>query len=214
MLSQRLADDQRHLTHLGEGHARHGVQVDPQFVRVLEVVSAHRVRIEVDAAEVDDPGQLGRVAHDDLRGGPTGREAQLHRLDPRRPRLGRPLLEEEVAAGAVHEALEGHRPAGHAAQRPVGHGEVVAHEVELGRPDLGEEDLVRVRDHDLAADDLEHLAPYGHGGNDTTGRRAQPHGTRPRPPTSAGHDREDRPVRTAWAPDRLLSGRPAALLHG
>ncbi len=68
--------------------------------------------------------------------------AQRDDLDPRRPRLGRALLVEELAADAVRIAHEHVRPAAGAAQRAVGHGEVVAHEVELGVAGLGKEHLV------------------------------------------------------------------------
>ena len=50
-----------------------------------------------------------------------------------------------------------------AAQRAVGDRQVVADEVELGVAGLGEVDLVRVRDRDLAAADLEDLLAGGHG---------------------------------------------------
>ncbi len=66
----------------GHGHARDGVEVDAQLVGVVEVVGAHGVRVEVDAAEVDDPGQAGRVVEDDLVGRPPGRERQLGGPDP------------------------------------------------------------------------------------------------------------------------------------
>ncbi len=46
----------------------------------------HRVRVEVDAAEVDHPGQPGRVPQHHLVGGPAGREPQLGGLDPVRAR--------------------------------------------------------------------------------------------------------------------------------
>ena len=44
----------------GHSHPGHRVEVDPELVRVVEVGGAHRVRVEVDAAEVDHPGQRGR----------------------------------------------------------------------------------------------------------------------------------------------------------
>ena len=79
------------------GTPGHRVEVDPQLVGMVEVVGADRVRVEVDAAEVDDPGQAGRVADDDLVGRPTGRERELHRLEPGGAVVRRPLLEEELA---------------------------------------------------------------------------------------------------------------------
>ena len=130
---------------------------------MVQVLGAHRVRVQVDAAEVDDPDELRGVAQHDLVGGPPGGKAQLDRLDPVGPRLRRALLEEEVAVGAVHEALERHRTAAGAAQRAVGHGQVVVDQVELGVAALGEEDLVGVGDRDLAAGDGQRLALPGHG---------------------------------------------------
>ena len=121
---------------------------------MIEVVGADRMRIQVDAAEIDDPRQLGRVTQDDLVRRPTRRKGQLDRLDPVRPRLGRSLLEEEVPGGAVHEPFHGHRPAAGAAQRPVGDGDVVANEIALGVAGLGEVDLVRVADRDRPTGNL------------------------------------------------------------
>ena len=43
-----------------------GIEVDAQLVGMIEVVGAHGVRVQVDAAEVHDPEELRRVAHDDL----------------------------------------------------------------------------------------------------------------------------------------------------
>ena len=53
-------------------------------------------------------------------------------LDPGGPRSRRALLVEELAVDAVRIAHEHVRPAAGAAQRAVGDGEVVAHEIELG----------------------------------------------------------------------------------
>ena len=131
-------------------HARDRVEVDPQLVGMVEVLGADRVRVEVDAAEVGDPGQAGRVVDDDLVGGPAGREGQGRRPDELGHVLRRPLLEERLPGGAVDEPLERHRPPAGAAQRPVGDRQVVLDEVELGVAGLREVDLARVRDRDLA----------------------------------------------------------------
>ena len=50
---EHLARDERDVNDLAPVDARHRVEVDPKFVGVGEIVGAHRVRIEVDAAEVD-----------------------------------------------------------------------------------------------------------------------------------------------------------------
>ena len=68
---------------------------------MVEVLGPHRVRIEVDAAEVRDPGQPGRVVEDDLVGRPAGRERELDRLEPVRPVLRGALLEEKVLQGQL-----------------------------------------------------------------------------------------------------------------
>ena len=158
---ERLAGDQRHLADLRPADARDRVEVDPQLVGVVEVVGADRVRVEVDAAEVHDPGEPGRVVDHDLVGRPPRRERQLDGPIQAGRLSGRPLLEEELPRGAVDEALERHRPAAGAAQRAVRDGEVVADEVELGVAGLREVDLVRVGDRDLAAADPEDLLRVG-----------------------------------------------------
>src|SRR2546426_12831347 len=77
---------------------------------MLEVVGAHRVRIQVDATEVHGPQQLRRVAHDDLSRGPARGKAQLHRLDPLGMPLGSPLLEERLAPRAPSLTLGDEEP--------------------------------------------------------------------------------------------------------
>ena len=115
-----------------QSHARHRVEVDPQLVGVGEVVGAHRVRIEVDAAEVDRPHQAGGIVDDGLLGRGAGRVLQLGDVDEVRPLLGRPLLEDGLLGDALDEPLEDHRPVPHSAQRALGDGEVVVDQVELG----------------------------------------------------------------------------------
>jgi len=168
---QHLPCDQGNLADLGPGDGRHRVEVDPELVGVVEVVRPHRVRVEVDAAQIDDPEQLCRVPDHDLLGGAAGGEAQLDGLDPFRPRLGRALLKEGLAAGALDEALERHRPPVDPANRALGDGRVVVDELELGVPGLGKEDLARVGDDDLAAPDLQDLDLVRHA-NDSNSERA------------------------------------------
>jgi hypothetical protein len=111
-LVEHVADDQRHAPHVVPRGPRARIEVDAQLVGMLEVVDAHRMRIQVDAPEVDDPQKLRRVAHDHLlRRAPRG-EPQLHGLDPVGVLGGGPLLEERLPLGAVHVALEHDRPRG------------------------------------------------------------------------------------------------------
>ena len=134
---------------------------------MVEVVGADGMGVEVDAAEVDDPGQGRGVVDHDLVGGPPGRERQLGGADPVGRVVGRALLEERLLRDAVDEALERHRPAADAGQRAVGDGEVVLDEVELGVAGVWEVDLLRVRDRDLATVDLEDLLGRRHDRHDT-----------------------------------------------
>ena len=62
---------------IGPRHAGTGIEVDPQLIGVVEVVGAHGVRVEVDAAQVDDPGQRGAVGDHHLVGGAARWKGQL-----------------------------------------------------------------------------------------------------------------------------------------
>src|SRR3954451_9538678 len=108
------------------------------------------MRVEVDAAQVDDPGEAGGVVDDDLVGGAPRREREGRDAKPIGPVVGGPLLEEERTTGAVDEALEGHRSPADPDQGAVRDGEVVANQVDLVRARLWEEALVRVRERGLA----------------------------------------------------------------
>ena len=71
MVGENVADHQRHLAHLWPLDAGHRVEVDPQLVGVLQVVGPYRVRVQVDAAEVDHPRERRAVPDDDLVRGPA-----------------------------------------------------------------------------------------------------------------------------------------------
>jgi hypothetical protein len=164
VVGEHLLGHHRHLDDLPPLHAGHRVEVDAQLVRAVEVVGEHRVRVEVDATEVDHPGQRGRVADHDLLGGTAGGVLELGHLDPVGP-LGRsPLLPDRLFVEPLHEPLEHHRPPPHPAQRALGHSEVVVDQVELGVTAGREHHLVGVGDRHLAAGDLEDRrlrhAPY------------------------------------------------------
>ena len=112
------------------GTPGHRVQVHPQLVGMVQVVGADRVRVEVDAAEVGDPGEPGRVVDDDLVRGPAGREGQRRRRGCHSggspgPASGRTAA---LAAPSTNRLSAIGRPPD-AAQRAVGDGQVVADEV-------------------------------------------------------------------------------------
>src|SRR5262245_73291 len=130
---------------------------------MIQVRGADGMRIEVDAPEVDDPQQLRRVTYDDLAGRTSGRKAELDGLDPVRVLVRRPLLEERLALGAVHVALEDDRTPGDSPDGPLGDRRVVSGQIELGVAGPREEDLLGVGDRDLAARNLQDDLPrLGH----------------------------------------------------
>ena len=138
-------------------HARHRIEIDAQLVGMIEIVGAHRMRVQLEAGEVRHPGERRGVARHDLFRAAARGKAQRHDLDPRRPRCRRALLIEELAVDAVGIAHEHVGPAAGAAQRAVGHREVVAREVELRVARLRKQHLARIRDRDLAAVDQDDL---------------------------------------------------------
>ena len=115
MLIEHLANAQRHVAHLGEGHAVGGIQVDAQLVGVIDVGRAHGPRVEVDAAGVDHPREVRVLVADAEVSGAAARERDVRGLHPRRPVRRRALLEERLSVGAVDVALEHHRTVADAA---------------------------------------------------------------------------------------------------
>src|SRR3989475_10958209 len=111
---------------------------------MLEVVGAHRMRVQVDAPQVYDPQQLRRVSHDDLSRGPARGKAHFHRLDPLGMDLGCPFLEEWLVICAVYIALEHDRPRSHPEARPTSDRGIQSGQVELSVAGLRKEHLGRV----------------------------------------------------------------------
>ena len=151
----RYERDMNDLTPVDTGHR---VQVDTQLVGVGEVVGADRMRVEVDAAEVDRPHQACRVVQHRLLGGRARGILQLRDVDVVGPLLGRSLLKDRLFGDALDEPLEDHRPVGHPPQRARSDIEVIANQVHLGDADVREDDLVGMRDRHLLTVDLQVLA--------------------------------------------------------
>ena len=63
---ERFAADHRDLADLRPGDTRNRVEVHAELVGMVQVLGTDGVRIEVDAAEVDDPGKPGGLVDDDL----------------------------------------------------------------------------------------------------------------------------------------------------
>ena len=56
----------RDVAHVRPTDARAGIEIDAQLVRVIEIPGAYGVRVQLDATQVDDPGQPRRIVDDDL----------------------------------------------------------------------------------------------------------------------------------------------------
>ncbi len=67
---------------VGPGDSGDGVEVDAELVGVVEVAGADGVGVELDAAEVDDPGEAGGVVDDELFGGAAGGEGEGDGAEP------------------------------------------------------------------------------------------------------------------------------------
>ncbi len=89
------------------------------------------MRMQLDAAQVDDPGQPGRIIDDDFFRGAARRERQRDGSQPGGPLGGRALLIKRLALGAIDEALENDRTIPDSGQRARRDGQVVADKIEF-----------------------------------------------------------------------------------
>src|SRR5258708_3544622 len=112
--------------------------------------------MQLDAAEIHDPGESGRVVDDDLLRGAAGGKGERDRLEPRGPLVGRALLIERLGFGAVDEALEHEWAVADARNGAVGDGQVVPNEGQLRELYVAREvRLAGIGDADLASLDGE-----------------------------------------------------------
>ena len=69
-LKPDLLQERLHLhcnaANVGPGDPRCRVEINPQFVRMIEIAGADRMRVEFDAAEVHDPGETRPIVDDHL----------------------------------------------------------------------------------------------------------------------------------------------------
>ena len=140
-----------------------GVQVDAELIGVVDVGGADGPGVEVDAAEVGDPGEVCGVIDDHEVGGAAAGEGDVGGLDAGGQVGGRALLEERLFGNAVDEALEDHRAVSDAAEGALGDGEVVADEVQLGITGGREVHLAGVGDRNLAAGSFDGYGAVRHG---------------------------------------------------
>src|SRR5262249_10526303 len=116
--------------------------------------------VQLDAAEVDDPRERGRVVDHRKDRRVATREAD--ELLPYVVRVRRhALLVEEVARDAVRGALHVERAPPGVGERAGPHLEVVAAMLNIRQSALREEERVRVRDRDLVAAAAHLVVRYG-----------------------------------------------------
>ena len=133
--------------------ARNRVEIDAQFVWVVEVVGTNGMRMQFEAGQVGHPGECRRIARHDLFGRPARREAEGHDVDPWGPRARRPLLIEKLTVDAVRIPNQDVGPAAGTLQGALRDSEEIPDEIELGVASLREQDLARVRDEDVPSRD-------------------------------------------------------------
>lgn len=160
--------------HHRERHAGRRVEVDAQLVGVIRVGGEVRPHVEAEAAHVHGPQDVRHVGNDQRVRLRAVRRAHERRLQPVGRFLADALLEERLVPGAVRVALHQRRPALHRAHQRRLDRQVVLRQVELGRLDRREEDLVGVRDANHAPRRLEldgGVVLLRHGVEATTGWR-------------------------------------------
>ncbi len=146
---------------VGPLDARSRVEVDAEFIGVVEIAGADRVRMQFHAAEIDDPGEAGGVIDDDFFGGAAGGEGEGRRAEPVGMVGGCALLVEGLGFGSVDEALEDDGAVANAEEGAGGDGLVVTDEVELGELEFaGEVKLVGVGDADVPTVDGKGLSGF------------------------------------------------------
>jgi hypothetical protein len=79
----------------------HRIQIHAQFVRMFQIIGAHRMRMQLEAREIRHPGERCGIARHHLFRTAAGGKTQGYHFDPRWPRLRRTLLIEELARDAV-----------------------------------------------------------------------------------------------------------------
>ena len=92
--------------HVRPTHAGSRIEIDPQLVGMIEIAGAHRVRMQLDAAQIDDPRQPRRIIDHNFFRRAAGRKGQRHRSQPVRALGRRALLIKRLAFGAIDKALE------------------------------------------------------------------------------------------------------------
>ena len=126
-------DDVGDAPHVRERRLGHRVEVDPPLVGSLDVEAPRVPRVELDSGHLHRPDDVRRMLDTQLIGSPIPpREVHPNRPNPFGRAVRDALLVDLLAGNARRKAVQHAGPVTQRAHDPVRHGEVVAHEVELG----------------------------------------------------------------------------------
>src|SRR5690606_39976720 len=116
-----------------------------------------RMRMQLEACEIREPDERGRITRHDLLRRASGREAQLDDVDPLGTLLRRTLLIEEFAVDAVRIPHEHVRSSARGAERAVRDRKIVANMIVLRVPAGREQHLLRIQHRYFPAGNFDRL---------------------------------------------------------
>jgi len=123
---------------------------------MIEIAGAHRMRMQLDATEIDDPRKPRRVIDNDFFRSASRRERERYRSQPRGALRWCALLIERLTFGAIDVSLEDKRTIPDSGQRARRDRQIVANQVQFRELCLLREiQLARVSNTDLASVDRE-----------------------------------------------------------
>src|SRR5450755_592354 len=89
------------------------------------------MRMQLDAAQIHDPGEAGRIVNNKLFSGAAGWEGQGHRSQPGRTLRRRALLIKGLLFGPIYEALENKGAIANSGESARCNGQIIANDIEL-----------------------------------------------------------------------------------
>src|SRR6266404_2953280 len=108
---------ERDRAHVGPTDAGARIEIDSQLVRMIEIAGAHRMRMQLDATEIDDPRKPRRVIDNDFFRSASRRERERYRSQPRGALRWCALLIERLTFGAIDVSLEDKRTVSDSGER-------------------------------------------------------------------------------------------------
>src|SRR5262249_52294326 len=126
---EHRARHQGDLQHLSPRDSGHRIEVNTQLVGMLEIPGPYRVRVQLEAAEVREPGQRRRIVRHALLRRASRRKVQLDHVNPGWAGPGRALLVEVLAVDTLRVANQHVGTAASPAERALCDSDVVTDEI-------------------------------------------------------------------------------------